>query len=321
MCRARFFICPMSKNIVDSVIEMNTPLLGLLPSLRQVDYNCGYVNNWNTETFYEYVRNKSNILIQRDHAGIGQGYNDQYDSFTYDSKYMDIIHIDPWKHYPFFEDGLTETIRNINYIYNLNPKVKYEIGTEESLRRFEVKELVELIGELNIELTRSQFNNIEYVCIQSGVGLDLVNRKNTGKFSLERLRMMNEICKKFNKKSKEHNGDYLSKEDILIRFDNDLNSLNIGPEIAQIETSVYLDIMTNSEMDEFYQICLDSKKWEKWVTPDFDINDKEKLITVCGHYNFNKLNTRFNNLSAFDDINNIVKEKIKDKLKELLSYV
>jgi hypothetical protein len=159
------------------------------------------------------------------------------------------------------------------------------------------------------------------VCIQSGVGLDLVNRKNTGKFSLERLRMMNEICKKFNKKSKEHNGDYLSKEDILIRFENGLNSLNIGPEIAQIETSVYLEIMTNSEMEDFYQICLESKKWEKWVTSDFDTNDKEKLITVCGHYNFNKLNTQFINLSSLDNINDIVKEKIKDKLKELLSYV
>ena len=309
----KYFICPMSKNIVDSVIEINSPLIGLLPSLRQIDYNGGYVNKWTTETFYEYVKNKSNITIQRDHGGIKQGYNDEYDSFKHDAKYTDIIHLDPWKHYPNFEDGLKETIRNINYIYDLNPKMKYEVGTEEAIRGFSVSELQGLIGELKIELTQMQFNNIEYICIQSGVGLDLINRRNTGTFNIEKLRLMVEVCKKFNKKSKEHNGDYLSKQDIEIRFENGLNSLNIGPEIAQIETQVYLDYMTNKEINDFYQVCLDSEKWKKWVKPDFNINNKEQLILICGHYNFDKLD--------MNDIDDIIKVKIKDKLKELLSYV
>jgi hypothetical protein len=303
----------MSKNIVDSVIEMRSPLLGLLPSPRQIDYNGGYVNEWTTKTFNDYVRKKSNIVIERDHGGIGQGSNNEYDSFKEDSNYFNIIHVDPWKHYPFFEDGLNETIRNINYISNLNSNVKFEIGTEESLRPFQLKELVELLGELKIELTRSQFNNIEYVCIQSGVGLDLVNKKNTGKFNLEKLRLMNEVCLKFEKKSKEHNGDYLSKEDIQIRFDNGLGALNIGPEIAQIETQIYLDYMTNKEIEDFYEICLNSEKWKKWVTPDFNIKNKENMILVCGHYNLNHLDMH--------DIDDIVKDNIKTKLKNLLSYV
>ena len=303
----------MSKNIVDSVIEMNSPLLGLLPSLRQIDYNGGYVNEWTTETFYGYVREKSNIVLERDHGGIGQGFNNELESFKEDSKYFDIIHLDPWKHYPFFEDSLSETIKYINYISNLNPKTKFEIGTEEALRPFNLKELVELVSELKIELKKGQFDNIEYICIQSGVGLDLINRKNTGIFNLEKLRLMNEVCRKFNKKSKEHNGDYLSKEDIQIRFDNGLDALNIGPEIAQIETQVYLDYMTNKEINDFYQVCLDSEKWKKWVKPDFNINNKEQLILVCGHYNFNHLDMH--------DIDDIIKDKIKKKLKELLNYV
>jgi hypothetical protein len=303
----------MSKNIVDSVIEINSPLIGLLPSLRQIDYNGGYVNKWTTETFYEYVKTKSNITIQRDHGGIKQGYNDEYDSFKHDATYTDIIHLDPWKHYSNFEDGLKETIRNINYIYDINPKMKYEVGTEEAIRGFSVSELQGLIGELKLELTLTQFERIEYVCIQSGVGLDLINRRNTGTFNLEKLKLMVEVCEKFGKKSKEHNGDYLSKQDIEIRFENGLNSLNIGPEIAQIETQVYLDYMTNKEINDFYQVCLDSEKWKKWVNPDFNINNKEQLILVCGHYNFDKLD--------MDDIDDIVKIKIKEKLKELLSYV
>ena len=313
MSKIKYFICPMSKNIVDSVIEINSPLIGLLPSLRQIDYNSGYVNEWTTETFYEYVKTKSNITIQRDHGGIGQGSNDQYDSFRTDSKFTDIIHIDPWKFYPFFEDGLKETIKNINFIYGLNPKMKYEIGTEEAIRGFELKEMVELVGELKIELTLSQFEKIEYLCIQSGVGLDLINRKNTGTFNLEKLRLMVEVCKKFGKKSKEHNGDYLTKDDIQIRFDNGLDTLNIGPEIVQIETETYLENMSQSQIDEFYQICLESEKWKKWVNNDFNITNKEKLIMVCGHYNFDKL--------PIMNVQEEVKEKIKNKLIELISYV
>jgi hypothetical protein len=303
----------MSKNIVDSVIEINSPLIGLLPSLRQIDYNGGYVNKWTTETFYEYVKNKSNITIQRDHGGIKQGYNNEYDSFKHDAKYTDIIHLDPWKHYSNFKNGLDETIKNINFIYNINPKIKYEIGTEEAIRRFSLNEMEELITKLEIGLTSSQFKNIEYVCIQSGVGLDLINRKNTGTFNIEKLKLMIEICKKFNKQSKEHNGDYLNKDEIQVRFNNGLDALNIGPEIAQIETKTYLDFMNDNEVDNFYQICLNSEKWKKWVPLNYDITNKENLIMVCGHYNFDKL--------EMNNIEDIVKVKIKDKLKELLSYV
>ena len=311
--KVKYFICPMSKNIVDSVIEINSPLIGLLPSLRQIDYNGGYVNKWTTETFYEYVKNKSNITIQRDHGGIKQGYNNEYDSFKHDAKYTDIIHLDPWKHYSNFKNGLDETIKNINFIYNINPKIKYEIGTEEAIRRFSLNEMEELITKLEIGLTSSQFKNIEYVCIQSGVGLDLINRKNTGTFNIEKLKLMIEICKKFNKQSKEHNGDYLNKDEIQVRFNNGLDALNIGPEIAQIETKIYLDFMNDNEVNNFYEICLNSEKWKKWVPLNYDITNKENLIMVCGHYNFDKL--------EMNNIDDIVKVKIKDKLKELLNYV
>ena len=71
--------------------------------------------------------------------------------------------------------------------------------------------------------------------------------------------------------------------------------------------------MTNKEINDFYQVCLDSEKWKKWVKPDFNVNNKEQLILICGHYNFDKLD--------MNDIDDIIKVKIKDKLKELLSYV
>jgi len=47
----KYFIGPMSKNIVDSIIEFcnNTNnTIGLIPSRRQVENTSGYVNNWTT---------------------------------------------------------------------------------------------------------------------------------------------------------------------------------------------------------------------------------------------------------------------------------
>ena len=48
--KPRLFIGPMSKEIVDAVIDFPWPL-GLIPSRRQVDHESGYVNGWVTETF------------------------------------------------------------------------------------------------------------------------------------------------------------------------------------------------------------------------------------------------------------------------------
>ena len=320
MSKVKFFICPMSKNIVDSVIEINSEKLGLLPSRRQIDYDGGYVNEWNTKSFTDYVKTKSNIIIQRDHSGGKQGKKDgdEYVSFEEDLEYFDLIHLDPWIKHKLLFDGINETIKNIEYIHQHNKNIKFEVGTEEAIRPFSIEELERYIDELHVKLTPEMFKNITYVCVQSGVGLDLVNQVNTGVFNIDKLKQMITLSKFFGKQTKEHNGDYLKENDFRIRFENGLNSINIGPEIAQIETSVYLNIMTNSEIDDFHQICLDSNKWKKWVNDDFDINDKQKLIMVCGHYNFNNLP---NSITGDIKITTKVKSIIMNKLNELLSYV
>jgi hypothetical protein len=316
MNNTKFYICPMSKNIVDVILEINSPLIGLLPSRRQVEFNGGYVNNWDSKSFSEYIKNKSpKTIIERDHGGIGQNDTDEYSSYTDDTKYFDIVHVDPWKHFTQFNEGLNETVENIKFLSNLNGNLKIEIGTEETIRKFSTEEIDYFISELKYRLTPSQFSQISYVCIQSGVGLDLVNQKNIGVFDLERLKSMVEVCKKHNKLSKEHNGDYLSNEDIRIRFKTGLDSLNIGPEIAQIETSTYLSRMNDEQINLFYNVCLNSKKWIKWVDNNFDLTNKTSLIMVCAHYNFTELQEI---LGTNTKINELVKEVIKNKVQELL---
>jgi hypothetical protein len=303
----------MSKNIVDVVLELNSENVGLLPSRRQIDYNGGYVNNWNTNSFCDYVKKRSNIIIERDHSGEDQGVesNDEYRSFETDSNLLDIIHVDPWKKYKNIDDGINETVKYIKYIHKKNKNIKFEVGTEESIRKFTTDELQYMIHLLEYKLSRNEFNNIQYVCIQSGVSLDIVMQRNTGLFDIKRLTKMIGITSIHGKKTKEHNGDYLSNDEIKLRFDNGLDSINIGPEIVQIETQVYLDRLSDEDLDKFYKICLESKKWEKWVTNDFDIMNKKMLILVCGHYCYSKFD-----LPNFD---NEIKEKLRSKIKDLLS--
>lgn len=286
----KYFIGPMSKNIVDSIIEFcnNTNnTIGLIPSRRQVENTGGYVNNWTTQEFTEYVKSKTDkILLVRDHSGPQQGQlnDDGYESLKEDCKHLDIIHIDPWKKYPAFNLGLKETIRMIEYCYELNPNIQFEVGTEEAIRRFEPYELSDLVHQLKSRLTLEVFNQIKYLVIQSGTSLKGTNQ--TGNYDSTRLKEMIEVCRQNNLISKEHNGDYIPVSIIKEKFDLGLDSINIAPEFGLIETQTYLDnIKEDNIFNEYWKICFESKKWEKWVNKDFNpyIN-KEELIKICGHY-------------------------------------
>ena len=307
----------MSKNVVDAIIEFTEETdnkVGFIPSRRQVEYNGGYVNNWTTEEFSKYVNGR--VPIERDHGGAGQGYKDDdgYKSFRYDCENFDIIHIDPWKAYPNFDDGLKETLATINYIHNMNPNTLFEVGTEEAIRKFTPDDLDKLLKELShFEF----FDNIKYAVVQSGVGLDLGKRVNTGNFDLDRLKDFIRVCKRWGKLSKEHNGDYLTNEDVKIRFDAGLDSLNIAPEFGQLETLCYLEHM-GDDIEDYYQICYDSKRWEKWVDDDFIPEDnKEELIKICGHYVLS--DKKF--LEIKPNIDEKIKLTIKNKLRELCQEI
>lgn len=299
----------MSKDIVDAVIEFGskTKIFGLIPTRRQVDYNTGYVNNWLTDSFAKYVNDRVPIL--RDHSGPNQGItsDDGVDSISIDAEYLHAIHIDPWIKFDNFEKGLEYTVNVLEHIYSINPKIKYEVLTEEAIRSFSFYEMEEFLNRLLKKLPNYIFENITYGVVQSGVSIDLVDQINTGNFDLKKLHKMIEINKKYGLLSKEHNGDYLGLEDIKLRFDNGLNSINIGPEIAQIETLTILEELDDSEIKEWYNNCVESNKWKRWETANFDLQNKRQVIKVCGHYN--RVNTKLPDFSI----------KVKKNLIEKLS--
>jgi hypothetical protein len=315
----KIFIGPMSKNIVDSIIEYsnknNTPI-GLIPSRRQVEFNGGYVNNWTTKDFCSYVKEKSNnILLVRDHCGPLQGYleDDGMESFDDDCKYFDIIHIDVWKKYKKYEDGLNATIDFINRGFKNNPNLYYEVGTEEAIRPFTVEELDRLLTDLKTQLEPEVFSKIKYCVIQSGTALK--GNTNIGSYNNQKLKDMVAMVAKHNLISKEHNGDYLTNELLCDKFKNGLDSINIAPEFGQIETKVILNEILESNnqilFDEFYKICFESNRWVKWVDNDFKPEEnKKEIINICGHYVFS--NPDF--LKLKENLSKNIDLKIKNNL-------
>lgn len=313
MLETKLYIGPMTKNVTDAIIKFtneNNINIGLIPSRRQIEYNGGYVG-WNTNEFVNYVRGKSdNIILERDHSGAGQGeeFDDGFISQKHDAlNNFDIIHIDPWKTFKNYKAGLKETIDNILSIYNINKNCKFEVGTEEAIRKFEVEEFDMFITELKRELGKV-FDNVIYGVIQSGTRL--LETKNIGNFDVNKCKEMSDICHNHGILSKEHNGDYLSKEDIKLRFNNGLNAINIAPEYGVFETNLILEKINEDQFNEIYEVCYNSNKWIKWVDNNFKPEEnKEQLIKICGHYVNNELKT----ISNIDDeyiINEIVK-KIK----------
>ena len=286
----KIYIGPMTKNVVDAIIEYSNQTktaIGLIPSRRQVEFNGGYVNNWTTEEFSKYVKaNSTTVVLKRDHSGPSQGQfeDDGLESLTEDCKYLDLIHIDPWKKYPEFKLGVQETIRMINHCYILNSEIEYEVGTEEAIRRFEVNELDELVTTLRDTLAPEVFAKIKYLVIQSGTSLR--GNTQTGAYDSKRLLDMIAVAKRSNLLTKEHNGDYIPVSIVHEKFSLGLDAINIAPEFGLIETQTYLDFITNEQfINDFWKICYDSKKWIKWVDSTFDpIENKVELIKICGHY-------------------------------------
>lgn len=320
----KFFIGPMSLNIVDSLIEYsneNSINIGIIPSRRQIEYDGGYVNNWKTEEFCKYIRTKTNKLkIVRDHGGPDQGNNkdDGKLSLYHDCMpgNMDIIHIDVWKKYnENINEGISKTIELIEFCYNLNNKIEFEIGTEESIKKIDSDELDYIIKKLKESLDEKIFDQIKYAVIQSGTALK--NTNNIGNYSKKRLIEMLSVVKKYNLISKEHNGDFLEKSLIYEKFETGLNSINIAPEFGQIETKFILkqiEYKNNLYFDKFFKICLDSQKWTKWVDENFDPEkNKKELILICGHYVLS--NEDFLDIKKDLDIKDCeIKQEIKNKL-------
>tara|TARA_R110000824_G_scaffold122128_7_gene278850 strand:- start:482 stop:1471 length:990 start_codon:yes stop_codon:yes gene_type:complete len=315
------FIGPMSKNVVDSVIEYSNTTgvpIGLIPSRRQIEYNQGYVNNWTTEEFANYVKERtSSVILQRDHGGRLQNSNaDSLLSFEADaSSGFDLIHVDPWKFFTGLDEVIDETVKNILFCESKNPSCDYEIGTEEAIHKYTCEELEYFLSGVKESLGAS-WSKIKYAVIQSGTAISATD--NIGVFNAHRCERMIGVCRAYGLLSKEHNGDYLSIKEVKQRFDLGLSAINIAPQFGVSETRQIMKapMMDNNLFERIFQLCYNSRKWVKWFPVGFEVStdeDKKKLIEVSGHYIFTS--------AEFQDVFKVLGIENQQLVKNHIDYI
>lgn len=319
-----FYIGPMSKNVVDSIISKKfNNKFGIIASRRQIDFNSGYCCNWKTFQFINYVRKKnSKILICRDHGGINQGLikDDGYKSFEDDSKYFNIIHLDPFILYKDIKKASEITLNYINFLNKKNKNLYFEVGTEETIFKYEPQGLFYLLNYLKNNLTKKTFQKIIYAVIQTGTKLNLSKMKNESSFNQKRTMEFLKIVKNFGILSKEHNGDYqIDNGTFKDKLSIGIDALNFAPEFGQIETLEYLKrcSLNKTLFNKLYSQCLRSKKWVKWVNNKTRISKKEIILISCHYLLSNDIFIK-NIKSKFPDIDKEIRIKIREKLQKLI---
>ena len=351
---------PMSKNCIDATIELAneycTPLM-LIASRRQIDseqFGGGYVENWTTEQFADYVRYKDtqkNIILARDHGGPWQNeleisnklnLNDAMQSAK-ESYRADIdagfqmLHIDPSVDIhanPNIDQVLERVYELYEFCWTYSQQKKqdviFEIGTEEQNGSNNTQEELEYTLECMRKFCKS--NKLPYpsfIVIQAGT--KVMEMRNVGSFDSP-IRVANElppeiqiprmisICNHYKIFMKEHNADYLSTDSLKWQPRLGIHAANIAPEFGVAESKAFIDLMENSNqnilLEEFLRISYDSKKWGKWMINATSASDKDRAI-ISGHYIFSTAEClELKNQARFHikDLDTQLKNKVKESV-------
>ena len=351
---------PMSKNCIDATIELAneycTPLM-LIASRRQIDseqFGGGYVENWTTEQFADYVIYKDtqkNIILARDHGGPWQNeleisnklnltdaMQSAKESYRADiDAGFQILHIDPSVDIhanPNIDQVLERVYELYDFCWTYSQQKKqdiiFEIGTEEQNGSNNTQEELEYTLECMRKFCKS--NKLPYpsfIVIQAGTRV--MEMRNVGSFDSP-IRVANElppeiqipkmisICNHYRIFMKEHNADYLSTDSLKWQPRLGIHAANIAPEFGVAESKAFIDLMENSNqnilLEEFLRISYDSKKWEKWMINATSASDKDKAI-ISGHYIFSTAEClELKNQARFHikDLDTQLKNKVKESV-------
>jgi tagatose-1,6-bisphosphate aldolase non-catalytic subunit AgaZ/GatZ len=322
---------PMSVNCVDAAIELanqhEVPII-LIASRRQIDseaFGGGYVNNWTTAQFADYVIDhdkKGKILLARDHGGpwqntkekdLGLGLRRAMDSAK--ASYLadleagfQILHIDPSVDIhgqPHVDEVLDRVFELYEYCHSqaqrLGQEVIFEIGTEEQSGSTNSQE--ELSYTLNAVQHFCKKNHLpapSFVVIQAGTRV--MEKRNVGSFDSPirvaeeipaeiQLPKMIEICNHFGIFMKEHNTDYISNEALQWHPRLGIHAANVAPEFGVAETTALISVLEDNglqaQAERFIELAYQSKKWDKWMLKDTTATDRDRAI-IAGHYVFAK---------------------------------
>ena len=307
MIRANLAIGPMSSEIIEAVFRyssfMRTELM-LIASKNQIDHSGGYVNNWTTReyaSFLSTMREKypqSKVVICRDHCGPGfngvHDLNDVYKTIESDiANGFDLIHIDFCHFRGSKEERFHESRKAIERCFVLNSHIMLEVGTDENMgTQFGPMNLKEIESEIEFFL---RFCKPEFYVVQTGSLVKEINQ--VGGFSKDFIAEIAVRMRERGIKLKEHNADYLSREEIFQR-QGIVDALNIAPQLGVIQTKTVLNkcLAYGIRFDDFIDEVYRGQKWKKWLHNN-EPENKFLCSLIAGHYHF-----------ASDSYKNIIKQ-------------
>ena len=319
---------PMSKFSVDAIVELsnfyNLPI-AMIPSRRQIEcgeLGGGYVENWSTEEFAEYVRTNDkggNVLLSRDHCGPWQleqvNKNGLPNTLEEEMKLVkisieadiksgfDLIHLDPslgFKH-GLNKDEVREIVYELIHFCETikTSEILYEIGTEEQV--YSSSENVESELKIILRDLKSKALPIPIFYVHQ-TGTKVVERRNVGNFDNPldskgylpasfNLPRVSKLCELNGVWLKEHNADYMSNEALKWHPRFGIHAANVAPEFGYIETQTIINLANMTSSDDLVEIMIDKVnslgKWKKWMLENSESDEFEKML-IAGHYHFSE---------------------------------
>lgn len=324
LLKSNLGIGPMSSEIIESVYRYSNYYrkeLMLIASKNQIDHDKGYVNNWSTKEYLKFIKlmleryPNSSVKICRDHCGPGfNGIYDLEDSYkTIKSDIengFDLIHIDFCHFNGDKKEQLNESKKVIEYCLNLNPNIILEVGTDENVgTNYSIPNLAEIEAEVNFF---TSFCKPEFYVIQTG---SLVKEiKQVGNFNKQFIENASKILKKKGLKLKEHNADYLTKEEIILR-EGFVDAMNIAPQLGVVQTQLVINkcLTYGINFDEFLGEAYSGGKWKKWMHNNSREN-KFLCSIIAGHYHFtsDKYKKLIKELEKREDIHETIIKTVTD---------
>ena len=309
---------PMSVEVINSLDFFSKKYkkkIMLICSRNQIESSKlggGYVNNFSTLEFANFVKRKRNklLIMSRDHCGpfkrdgikknkenlkkeIDNCKLSLLDDIKNDFK---ILHIDTSECGAAKYEIAEELINFCNQTAKIKKKkIFFEFGCEDhgvltNFKKF--KKDAEFF---------SKYENKQFIVCQTG---SLVKSTfQIGQFDINSVKIMKKIAKDNGLLLKEHNCDYLNFEQIQLRKEYGINAINIAPEFGSIQSNLTYNLakklQLDKEIDTFYKLVLKKAKWKKW-----NYNNENNLIKYysAGHYHFQS------------KINNILLNKINKKV-------
>lgn len=279
---------PMSKEIIDILAEYSykEPLM-VIASRNQVDYTGGYVCDQNY--LGATLREKPNVLLCRDHCGPYFKDTDKTltlaDAITECKKTIhadiaagfDLIHIDVSK----VDEPFKVADELIQFTLSLKPDVLMEFGSEENTG----KNLDETFSHLDDQLSYCQQykENIKFFVSQTG---SFIKDSQLGSFNIDYNRKIADKIHQAGFLFKEHNGDYLTQQDLSLRKAAGIDAINVAPQLGVIQTEL-LSLMANNliEFQVFSDAVYSGNKYQRWLDPS-KYSNRDEAVRVSGHYFF-----------------------------------